>query len=30
MFSKHVKFARNMVGEQIAKGLNKFSQNSKY
>jgi hypothetical protein len=30
MFSKHVKFTRNMVGEEIAKGLAKFSQNSKY
>jgi hypothetical protein len=26
----HVKFTRNMVGEEIAKGLAKFSQNSKY
>jgi hypothetical protein len=30
MFSEHVKFTRNMVGEEIAKGLAKFSQNSKY
>jgi hypothetical protein len=30
MFFKHVKFTRNMVGEEIAKGLAKFSQNSKY
>jgi hypothetical protein len=30
MFSKHVKFTRNMVGEETAKGLAKFSQNSKY
>jgi hypothetical protein len=30
VFSKHVKFTRNMVGEEIAKGLAKFSQNSKY
>jgi hypothetical protein len=30
MFSEHVKFTRNMVGEEIAKCLAKFSQNSKY
>jgi superfamily II helicase len=30
MFSEHVKFTRNMVGEEIAKGLTRFSQNSKY
>jgi hypothetical protein len=30
MFSEHVRFTRNMVGEEIAKGLTKFSQNSKY
>jgi hypothetical protein len=30
MFSEHVKFTRNMVGEEIAKVLTKFSQNSKY
>jgi hypothetical protein len=30
MFSEHVKFTRNMVGEEIAKGLAKFSQNSIY
>jgi hypothetical protein len=30
MFSEHVKFTRNIVGEEIAKGLAKFSQNSKY
>jgi hypothetical protein len=30
MFSEHVKFTRNMVGEEIAKGLTMFSQNSKY
>jgi hypothetical protein len=30
MFFEHVKFTRNMVGEEIAKGLAKFSQNSKY
>jgi hypothetical protein len=30
MFSKHVKFTRNMVGDEVAKGLAKFSQNSKY
>jgi hypothetical protein len=30
MFSDHVKFTRNMIGEEIAKGLAKFLQNSKY
>jgi hypothetical protein len=30
MFFEHVKFTRNMVGEEITKGLAKFSQNSKY
>jgi hypothetical protein len=30
MFFEHVKFTRNMVEEEIAKGLAKFSQNSKY
>jgi hypothetical protein len=30
MFFEHVKFTRNMVGEEIAKGLAKFSKNSKY
>jgi hypothetical protein len=30
MFSEHVKFTRNMVGEEIAKGLAKFLQNFKY
>jgi hypothetical protein len=30
MFFEHVKFTRNMVWEEIAKGLAKFSQNSKY
>jgi hypothetical protein len=30
MFSEHVKFTTNMVGEEIAKWLAKFSQNSKY
>jgi hypothetical protein len=30
MFSEHVKFIRNIVEEEIAKGLAKFSQNSKY
>jgi hypothetical protein len=30
MFFEHVKFTRNMVGEEIAKGLAKFSHNSKY
>jgi hypothetical protein len=30
MFCEHVKFTRNMVGEEIAKGLAKFLQNSKY
>jgi hypothetical protein len=30
MFSKNVKFTRNMAGEEIAKGLAKFSQISKY
>jgi hypothetical protein len=30
MFSKHVKITRNRVGEEVAKGLAKFSQNSKY
>jgi hypothetical protein len=30
MLCEHVKFTRNMVGEEIAKGLAKFSQNSKY
>jgi hypothetical protein len=30
MFFEHVKFTRNMVGEEIAKGLAMFSQNSKY
>jgi hypothetical protein len=30
IFSKHVKFTRIMVGEEIAKGLAKFSQNFKY
>jgi hypothetical protein len=30
MFSEHVKFTRNMVREEIARGLAKFSQNSKY
>jgi hypothetical protein len=30
MFPEHVKFTRNMVGEEIDKGLAKFSQNSKY
>jgi hypothetical protein len=30
MFFEHVKFTRNMVGEETAKGLAKFSQNSKY
>jgi hypothetical protein len=30
MFSEHVKFTRNMVGEEIAKRLAMFSQNSKY
>jgi hypothetical protein len=30
MFFEHVKLTRNMVGDEIAKGLAKFSQNSKY
>jgi hypothetical protein len=30
MFFEHVKFTRNMVGEDIAKWLAKFSHNSKY
>jgi predicted small metal-binding protein len=30
MFFEHVKFTRNMVGEELAKGLAQFSQNSKY
>jgi hypothetical protein len=30
MFSEHVKFTRNMVGEEIAKDLAKFSQNCYY
>jgi hypothetical protein len=30
MFSEYDKFTRNMVGEEIAKCLAKFSQNSKY
>jgi hypothetical protein len=30
MFSEHVKLTRNMVGDEVAKGLAKFSQNSKY
>jgi hypothetical protein len=30
MFSEHVKLTRNMVGDKVAKGLTKFSQNSKY
>jgi hypothetical protein len=30
MFFEHVKFTRNMMGEEIAKGLATFSQNSKY
>jgi hypothetical protein len=30
MFFEHVKLTRNMVGDEVAKGLAKFSQNSKY
>jgi hypothetical protein len=30
MFVEHVKLTRNMVGDEVAKGLAKFSQNSKY
>jgi hypothetical protein len=30
MFSEHAKFTKNMVGEEVAKSLAKFSQNSKY
>jgi hypothetical protein len=30
MFSENVKLTRNMVGDEVAKGLVKFSQNSKY
>jgi hypothetical protein len=30
MFFEHVKFTRNILGEEIAKGLAKFSHNSKY
>jgi hypothetical protein len=30
MFSEHDKFTRNMVGEEVGKGLAKFLQNSKY
>jgi hypothetical protein len=30
MFSEHAKFTRDMVGEEVTKGLTKFSQNSKY
>jgi hypothetical protein len=30
IFSEHTKFTRNMVGEEVAKGLAKFSQNSIY
>jgi hypothetical protein len=30
MFSEHVKLTRNMVGDEVANGLAKFSQNSKY
>jgi hypothetical protein len=30
MFSELVKLSRNMVGDEVAKGLAKFSQNSKY
>jgi hypothetical protein len=30
IFSEHVKFTRNMVGDEVAKSLAKFSQNSKY
>jgi hypothetical protein len=30
MFSEHAKFTRNIVGDEVAKGLAKFSQNSKY
>jgi hypothetical protein len=29
-FFKHVKLTRNMVGDEVAKGLAKFSQDSKY
>jgi hypothetical protein len=29
MFSEHDKLTRNMVGDEVAKGLAKFSQNSK-
>jgi hypothetical protein len=30
IFFEHVKLTRNMVGDEVAKGLAKFSQNSKY
>jgi hypothetical protein len=30
IFSEHVKLTRNMVGDEVAKGLAKFSLNSKY
>jgi hypothetical protein len=30
MFSEHVKLTRNMVGDEVAKDLAKFSKNSKY
>jgi hypothetical protein len=30
MFFKHVKLTRNMVGDEVAKDLTRFSQNSKY
>jgi hypothetical protein len=30
MFFEHANFTRNIVGDEVAKGLSKFSQNSKY
>jgi phage anti-repressor protein len=30
MFSKHIKLTRNMVRDEVSKGLAKFSQDSKY
>jgi hypothetical protein len=30
MFYEHVKLTRNMVGDEVVKGLDKFSQNSEY